>query len=100
MIFDFFAFSEKIKFIFISMINIIFKLLGPPACSAEVTTFRVMHYIGKGQKLFFRNIEFLGIKRRWILRRFQKYKTCLSEKKCTYNMLFKENSRFGRKKTP
>jgi hypothetical protein len=37
-----------------------------------------------GQKLFFHNIGFMGIKRRRILRRLQKYKLVLMTK-CTQN---------------
>jgi hypothetical protein len=46
---------------------------------AEVITFRVMQYI-RGQKFFFHNVGLMGIKRRRILRRFQKYKLTLVTK--------------------
>jgi hypothetical protein len=45
-------------------------------------TFWVMHYTYKGPKIFFHNIDFMGIKRCGILRRFQKYKLTLVTK-CT-----------------
>jgi hypothetical protein len=56
--------------------NILFKLLGPSASSAEVIPFRVMHYI-RVRNYFLQNMWFLGIKIRRILHRFKKYKLFL-----------------------
>jgi hypothetical protein len=53
---------------------------GPLASSAEVMIFWVMHNIEA--KNFFHNVGFMGIKRRRIERRFQKYKLVLKTK-CT-----------------
>jgi uncharacterized protein YktA (UPF0223 family) len=56
--------------------------------SSLVTTFWVMHYI-KVQNFFNQNVDFMGIKRRRLLRSFQKYKLTLVTK-CTYKKLFKK----------
>jgi hypothetical protein len=90
--FDFLHFQQKSSgglFIFIKKYENIFpKFLGPPASSAEVMTFRVMHYI-RVRNCFW-TMGFMGIKRRRIVRRFQKYKLALASK-CTYKKLFQDN---------
>jgi hypothetical protein len=53
------------------------SFLGQSTCVAEVITFWCMHCIG-----VFHNVGLMGIKRRRILRRFQKYKLTLVTK-CT-----------------
>jgi hypothetical protein len=56
--------------------------------SSLVKTFWVMHYI-EVQNFVFHNIDFMGIKRCRILRRFQKYKLTLVTK-CTQKKIFQD----------
>jgi hypothetical protein len=56
------------------------KCFDPVTASSLVKTFWVMHYIEF--KIFFQNMDFMGIKRRRIARRFQKCNLTLVTK-CT-----------------
>jgi hypothetical protein len=64
------------------------KKFVPLTSSYLVMTFWVMHYI-RLQHFFFYNMNFMGIQRRRILHRFQKYKRTLVTK-CTLKKLFKK----------
>jgi hypothetical protein len=64
------------------------KIFDPVSASSLVTTFWVMHYIGV-QNFFIHNTDFMGIKRRRMLRRFQKcdkmhLKKLFKKKECLY----------------
>jgi hypothetical protein len=63
----------------------------PVTASSSVPTFWVIHYwYIRVQNFFFHIVDLMGIKRRRILRRFQKYKLTLGTN-CTKKKLFLKN---------
>jgi hypothetical protein len=85
LIFDFFTFSTKVPLRYVICLpkaKIATTKKGCPTDHFTIGHDFLGHALYKGPKFFIHNMDFMGIKRYRILRRFQKYKLTLG-KKCT-----------------
>jgi hypothetical protein len=97
MILDIFTFATEVRY----SLDLSYRVLSKSAENSKKIVwpsdrFIIAHdflghvlYTGKGPNFFIYNMDFMGIKRHRILRRFQKYKFT-SATKCTYKKLLQK----------